>query len=77
MMASNKLGTNPATSVVSPEYRVWEVDKLYVIDGSIFPSSVSANPMQCIYTMAKIFADRHLGRRIPTNTAVLQEHVLT
>jgi choline dehydrogenase-like flavoprotein len=32
---------------------------LYVVDGSIFPTSVGANPMQSIYTIAKIFADHN------------------
>jgi len=60
MMAGNKLGTDPKTSVVNGEYQVWNINHLYVVDASIFPSSVGANPMQTIYTCAKIFADRFL-----------------
>ncbi|HXW53492.1 MAG TPA: GMC family oxidoreductase [Myxococcota bacterium] len=63
MMGGNKIGVSPDTSVVNPNYQVWGVKGLYVIDSSIFPSSVGANPMQTIYTCAKIFVDRFLGRK--------------
>ena len=31
---------------------------LYVMDSSMFPTSVGANPMQSLYTFARIFAER-------------------
>jgi choline dehydrogenase-like flavoprotein len=40
--------------------RVWGKSNLYVIDSSVFPTSVGANPMQSIYTMAKV-----LGEALP------------
>jgi choline dehydrogenase-like flavoprotein len=58
LQASNKMGASPANSVVSREFRVWGTEALYVVDGSVFPTSIGANPMQSIYTFAKIFADR-------------------
>jgi choline dehydrogenase-like flavoprotein len=58
MQASDKMGSNPRDSVVSREFRVWGTNQLYVVDGSVFPTSIGANPMQSIYTFAKIFADR-------------------
>lgn len=58
MQSTCKMGTSPQTSVVNPDYRVWEFSNLYVCDSSIFPSSVGANPMQSIYTVAKILADK-------------------
>ena len=33
---------------------------MYVIDSSIFPTSVGANPMQSVYTFAYLFCDRLL-----------------
>jgi choline dehydrogenase-like flavoprotein len=66
LQAANKIGNSPADSVVSWKQRVWnvktgrEIPNLYVMDGSIFPSSIGANPMQSIYTFAKIFSDRLL-----------------
>ncbi len=64
MQGSNKIGANPKTSVVSHNFRVWdgnnkrEIPNLYVVDSSVFPTSVGANPMQSIYTFAKIFVDQ-------------------
>ena len=63
MQGSNKMGNNPETSVVSPNFRVWnaqtqkEIPNLYVVDSSIFPTSIGANPMQSVYTIAKLFVD--------------------
>jgi choline dehydrogenase-like flavoprotein len=58
MQSSCKLGTTPADSVVNSELKVWGVDNLYICDSSVFPTSVGANPMQTIYTLAKMTADR-------------------
>jgi choline dehydrogenase-like flavoprotein len=58
MQATNKMGSTAATSVVSRDFKVWNTENLYVVDGSVFPTSIGANPMQSIYTFAKIFADR-------------------
>lgn len=60
MMAGNKMGTSPDTSVVNSDHMVWGTEGLYVIDSSIFPSSVGANPMQTIYACAKLFTERFL-----------------
>ena len=64
IQAANKIGPSPDAAVVSTRQRVWnvitreEVPNLYVMDSSIFPTSVGANPMQSIYSFAKIFAER-------------------
>ena len=60
LQATNKLGAGAADSVVSKDFKVWGTQGLYVVDGSVFPTSIGANPMQSIYTFAKIFADRQL-----------------
>lgn len=66
MQGSNKMGCDPYASVVSPNFKVWDVDaqkeigNLYVCDSSVFPTSVGANPMQSTYTLAKRFVDRLL-----------------
>ena len=60
MQSSCKLGTSPDNSVVGPDLKVWGVDNLFVCDSSVFPTSVGANPMQAIYTVAKMTADRLL-----------------
>ena len=57
MQSTNKMGFAAQNSVVGQDFHVWGTQDLYVVDGSIFPTSIGANPMQSIYTIAKIFAD--------------------
>ncbi|MEZ4496901.1 MAG: GMC oxidoreductase [Thermomicrobiales bacterium] len=52
--------------IVSLNHRLWatdgtEVPNVYVMDSSIFPTSVGANPMQSLYSIAKIFSERLLN----------------
>jgi choline dehydrogenase-like flavoprotein len=58
MQATDKMGAAPNDSVVARDFHVWATSGLYIVDGSVFPTSIGANPMQSIYTFAKIFADR-------------------
>lgn len=53
-----RMGSDPSKSVVDTNQMVWGTKNLYVADSAIHPMSVGANPMQTIYTLAKIFADR-------------------
>ena len=57
MQSTNKMGNTPESSVVDHQFRVWNYSNFFIVDGSLFPTSVGANPMQSIYTMGKIFAD--------------------
>jgi choline dehydrogenase-like flavoprotein len=66
MQGTNKLSKDASSGVVSPRFRVWdtkhqsEISNFYVCDSSVFPTSVGANPMQSIYTIAKLFTDQIL-----------------
>jgi choline dehydrogenase-like flavoprotein len=51
-------GTDPATSVVDRDCRAHEVDNLWLIDGSIFPSSAALNPALTIAANALRVAPR-------------------
>ena len=68
MQATLKMGPDPKTSAVGLDHRVWNprtgkaFANLYVADSSVFPSSVGANPMQAIYSVARVLADRLLER---------------
>ncbi|MCO5223671.1 MAG: GMC family oxidoreductase N-terminal domain-containing protein [Thermomicrobiales bacterium] len=64
LQATNKMGPKDK-GVVSLNHRLWgvngeEVPNVYVMDSSIFPTSVGANPMQSLYSIAKIFSERLL-----------------
>jgi choline dehydrogenase-like flavoprotein len=39
-----RMGTDPTDSVVDPSCRAHDVENLWVVDGSVFPSSAAVNP---------------------------------
>jgi choline dehydrogenase-like flavoprotein len=47
-----RMGVSADSSVVDPDGRAWEVEGLYVADGSIVPTSLGVNPQLAIMTLA-------------------------
>lgn len=58
-----KFGTDPATSVLDPNCKAHELDNLYVVDGSFFPSSSGVNPTLTVIANALRVGD-HLAERL-------------
>jgi choline dehydrogenase-like flavoprotein len=58
-----RFGRNPATSALDVNCRAHEVDNLYVVDGSFFPSSAAVNPALTIIANALRVGD-HLRQRL-------------
>jgi choline dehydrogenase-like flavoprotein len=62
-----RFGNDPATSVLDPFCKTHEVDNLYVVDSSFFPSSAAVNPALTIAAQALRVADHLIeekgGRR--------------
>ena len=58
-----RFGHDPATSVLNPDCRAHELDNLYVVDGSFFPSSGAVNPALTIMANALRVGD-HLRERL-------------
>ena len=52
-----RFGEDPATSVLDLNCRTHDVDNLYVVDGSFFPSSAALNPTLTIIANAIRVAD--------------------
>lgn len=52
------MGNDPRTSVVRADGRHHFLDNLYVIDGSVFPTSLGVNPQESIYGLARLMATR-------------------
>ena len=50
-------GTDPKTSVLDPLCRAHDVENLYVVDASFFPSSAAVNPALTIIAQALRVAD--------------------
>ncbi|MFN8545423.1 MAG: GMC family oxidoreductase [Candidatus Binatia bacterium] len=63
------MGSDPRTSVVGADGRHHHVGNLYVIDGSVFPTSLGVNPCESIYALAArnatLLADRATSREHP------------
>lgn len=57
-----RFGTDPKTSALDVNCKAYEVDNLYVVDGSIFPSSGAVNPALTIIANALRVGDRLLER---------------
>ena len=55
-------GTDPSSSVLDPWCRVHELENLYVVDASFFPSSTATNPALTIAAQALRVADHLLGK---------------
>jgi choline dehydrogenase-like flavoprotein len=57
-----RFGTDPATSALNLYCQSHEVDNLFVVDGSFFPSSSAVNPTLTIIANAIRVADHLKGR---------------
>ncbi len=56
-MGTCRIGTDPKRSVVRPDGRLHDVESLYVVDGSLFPSALGWNPSITIMAMALHLAE--------------------
>jgi choline dehydrogenase-like flavoprotein len=57
-----RFGRDPRTSALDSSCRAHDVDNLYVVDGSFFPSSGAVNPALTIMANAIRVGDRILER---------------
>jgi choline dehydrogenase-like flavoprotein len=65
-----RFGEDPATSVLDPYCRVWDVENLYVVDASFLPSSAGFNPSLTIVAQAVRTAEHIIkSARLGTATA--------
>ena len=57
LVGGARMGFSPDDSVVDSTHRVWGVDNLFVVDGSVLPTQGSANPGLTIQSLAARTAD--------------------
>ena len=55
-LGTARMGIDPSRSVVDSNGRAWDVDGLYIVDGSILPTSLGVNPQLAIMAMAASIA---------------------
>src|SRR3954447_13058461 len=64
-----RFGSDPAASVLNPDCRAHELDNLYVVDTSVFPSIGAVNPALTAMANALRVGDHLLERLGPTERA--------
>ena len=57
-----RMGKDPKKSVVDPDGRMHDLDNVYVVDASLFPTTLLVNPQETVYAMASYLSDRMLAR---------------
>jgi choline dehydrogenase-like flavoprotein len=63
IMGSARMGGSPDSSACDPTAQTWEVQNLYVLDGSSFPTASGVNPQISIQAIAHMSA-RQLAARL-------------
>jgi choline dehydrogenase-like flavoprotein len=60
-----RMGVRPGSSVVDPNGQTWEVKELFVVDGSVLPTSLGVNPQLTVMAMATRLAWKLRERKLP------------
>ena len=61
-LGTARMSANASDGVINPELESWERPGLFVVDGSIFPSSLGVNPQLSIMAQATMAAERLAAR---------------
>ncbi len=56
MFGTCRMGSDPATNVVRPDFRHHTIESLYVADSSVFPTGLGVNPQISIMALAALCA---------------------
>lgn len=62
-MGGCAMGKDAKTSVVDPNFKFHTMDNLYVVDGSVMPTSLGVNPQETIYGLAR-WAGQNLAKAV-------------
>jgi choline dehydrogenase-like flavoprotein len=64
LVGGARMGFSPDDSVVDASHRVWGIDNLFVVDGSVMPTQGAANPALAIMALAdraaRLLADKRV-----------------
>lgn len=73
MFGTCRMGSDPATAVVRPDFRHHAVDRLYVADSSVFPTNLGVNPQSSIWTLATLCGRRAIGAAVDAPAPAFEE----
>ena len=62
-MGGCRMGKDPSTSVVDQHLKYHSLDNLFVVDGSVLPTSLGVNPQETIFGIAR-WAATHIGQAV-------------
>ena len=60
-----RMGVRPGNSVVDPDGQTWELKELFVVDGSVLPTSLGVNPQLTVMGVATRLAWKLRERKLP------------
>jgi choline dehydrogenase-like flavoprotein len=72
LFGAARMGTDPRSSVVSPEFETHEAKGLYVVDSSVFPTNLGVNPQHTIMAVARLAATR-IAERAASRSGSVQD----
>jgi len=58
LFGAARMGTDPRSSVVGPDFQAHEARGLWVVDSSVFPTNLGVNPQHSIMGLARLAATR-------------------
>jgi choline dehydrogenase-like flavoprotein len=70
LFGAARMGIDPRTSVVGPDFQVHGTEGLYVVDSSVFPTNLGVNPQHTIMAMSRLAAARIASAEAKTNRSV-------
>jgi choline dehydrogenase-like flavoprotein len=62
LFGAARMGVDPRSSVVDPDFAVHGVEGLYVVDSSVFPTNLGVNPQHTIMALSRLAATRLAAR---------------
>jgi choline dehydrogenase-like flavoprotein len=69
LFGAARMGPDPRSSVVGPDFQAHEARGLYVVDSSVFPTNLGVNPQHSIMAMSRLAATRVAERQKKTSEA--------
>ena len=57
-----RMGSDPEKSVVGPDGKMHDLDNVYVVDASLFPTTLLVNPQETVFAISSYLSDKIVER---------------